>query len=169
MSTTTPTSTAPSVAATGGATGAGAASAPPCCENGRPIVTDPHTGQTICSCQYPAGLLAAAYSRLPGLTDGMYSPYATLGVTDPSAFYSPMVSAENNSFYPCSFFCGFSLHVQSCTFFIWHNTSLLITCWWFSACPALNCFCLGFWSSLRVVYSGFLPISVTYCTKAYYN
>ena len=73
----------------------GAAS--PCCENGRPIMTDPHTGQTICSCQYPAGLLAA-YSRVPGLADGVYpSPYAapglmSLGGADPSAFYPPVVS-----------------------------------------------------------------------------
>ncbi len=38
----------------------------PCCDSGRPVLTDPATGQTICSCQYPASLLAAssAYSRM---------------------------------------------------------------------------------------------------------
>lgn len=67
-----------------------------CCENGRPIMTDPHTGQTVCSCQYGTGLLSA-YSRVPGLTDSMYSttPYPSQGYvplgTDPSAFYSPLV------------------------------------------------------------------------------
>lgn len=68
-----------------------------CCENGRPIMTDPHTGQTVCSCQYGSGLLSA-YSRVPSLTDSVYSagPYGSqsympLG-TDPSAFYSPLVS-----------------------------------------------------------------------------
>lgn len=66
-----------------------------CCENGRPIMTDPHTGQTVCSCQYGSGLLSA-YSRVPGLTDSMYSttPYPSQGYvplgTDPSAFYSPL-------------------------------------------------------------------------------
>lgn len=43
---------------------------PRCCENGRPILTDPHTGQTICSCQYNPGLLS--YPRVPGLAEGMY-------------------------------------------------------------------------------------------------
>ncbi|XP_022286305.2 uncharacterized protein LOC111099186 [Crassostrea virginica] len=68
-----------------------------CCENGRPIMTDPHTGQTVCSCQYGSGLLSA-YSRVPSLTDSVYSagPYGSqsympLG-TDPSAFYSPLNS-----------------------------------------------------------------------------
>lgn len=79
-------------------TAAASGAASPCCENGRPIMTDPHTGQTICSCQYPAGLLAAAYSRVPGLAEGVYpSPYTaqglmSLGAADPSAFYAPMVS-----------------------------------------------------------------------------
>lgn len=70
-----------------------------CCENGRPIMTDPHTGQTVCSCQYGSGLLSA-YSRVPSLTDSVYSagPYGSqsympLG-TDPSAFYSPLVSVS---------------------------------------------------------------------------
>ncbi|XP_060073777.1 iroquois-class homeodomain protein IRX-6-like [Ylistrum balloti] len=67
-----------------------------CCENGRPIMTDPHTGQTVCSCQYGSGLLSA-YPRVPGLTDSVYStaPYTAQGYvsalgTDPSAFYSPL-------------------------------------------------------------------------------
>ncbi|KAL3860025.1 hypothetical protein ACJMK2_010199, partial [Sinanodonta woodiana] len=69
-----------------------------CCENGRPIMTDPHTGQSICSCQYGSSLLSA-YSRVPGLTDSMYSSphyttqgYMSLNSADPSAFYSPLVS-----------------------------------------------------------------------------
>jgi hypothetical protein len=80
---------------------------------------DPHTGQTICSCQYsppvsgaptpgappPPGLLAA-YPRIPGLPEGLYnSPYAAAAAAaaaaasqglmplgDPSAFYPAMVS-----------------------------------------------------------------------------
>ena len=68
-----------------------------CCENGRPIITDPHTGQSVCSCQYGSSFLSA-YSRVPGLGESMYtSPhYATQGYmplnTDSSAFYSPLVS-----------------------------------------------------------------------------
>lgn len=71
-----------------------------CCENGRPIMTDPHTGQTICSCQYGTALLN--YSRVQGLPEGVYGAsaaayaagatqgYVPLG-TEGSAFYSPLV------------------------------------------------------------------------------
>ncbi|KAH9509579.1 hypothetical protein Btru_046221 [Bulinus truncatus] len=67
----------------------------PCCENGRSLV-NPHTGQTVCSCQYPAGLLT--YSRV-GLTDPVYQTsgfstpqgYMPLG-TDPSSFYPSLNS-----------------------------------------------------------------------------
>ena len=66
-----------------------------CCESGRPIMTDPNTGQTVCSCQYSSSLLS--YPRVAGLTDTVYSTaYAAQGYvpfgTDPSAFYSPLVS-----------------------------------------------------------------------------
>ncbi|XP_013398871.1 iroquois-class homeodomain protein IRX-6 [Lingula anatina] len=71
----------------------------PCCETGRAILTDPHTGQTVCSCQYSPSLLP--YPRaVTGLPDGVYSPaaaYAAQGYmsafghpADPSAFYSPL-------------------------------------------------------------------------------
>ncbi|CAG2168252.1 unnamed protein product, partial [Oppiella nova] len=49
----------------------------PCCESGRPVLTDPITGQTVCSCQYDAHLLN--YQRLAastGLPLGMYGPAA---------------------------------------------------------------------------------------------
>ncbi|XP_064641544.1 homeobox protein caupolican-like isoform X2 [Lineus longissimus] len=68
-----------------------------CCEGGRPVMTDPHTGHTVCSCQYSSSLLS--YPRVAGLTDGMYgtAAYATQGYgalsVDPSAFYSPLSSA----------------------------------------------------------------------------
>ncbi|XP_067651547.1 homeobox protein araucan-like [Haliotis asinina] len=68
-----------------------------CCENGRPIMTDPHTGQTICSCQYGSALLN--YPRVPGLAESVYSAsayaaavsqgYVSLGA-EGSAFYSPL-------------------------------------------------------------------------------
>ncbi|XP_005100239.1 iroquois-class homeodomain protein irx-5 [Aplysia californica] len=73
-----------------------------CCENGRPILTDPHTGQTVCSCQYPpAGLVS--YPRPPALPPGalesVYSAsayaaavsqgYVALGA-EGSAFYTPL-------------------------------------------------------------------------------
>jgi hypothetical protein len=70
-----------------------------CCENGRPIMNDPVSGQTICSCQYDSARLAlSSYSRLPSAsvygtpypsTD--QNPYPSIGV-DSSAFYSPLVS-----------------------------------------------------------------------------
>lgn len=68
-----------------------------CCENGRPIMNDPVSGQTICSCQYDSARLAlSSYSRLPSA--GVYgtpypstdqNPYPSIGV-DSSAFYSPL-------------------------------------------------------------------------------
>ncbi|XP_043286752.1 homeobox protein caupolican-like isoform X2 [Venturia canescens] len=95
----------------GGATGGGASTpvgsgGPPgtaCCENGRPMMTDPVTGQTVCSCQYDsaARLALGAYPRLapsatsyssyptptPSATD--QTPYPSIGM-DSSAFYSPL-------------------------------------------------------------------------------
>ena len=89
----------------------------PCCETGRPIVTDPVTGQTVCSCQYDrlsaslqtglgyspalaAARLAAVSSAVTGVTGlhGVYSaaypsseqnPYPSLGMD--STFYSSLV------------------------------------------------------------------------------
>lgn len=62
-----------------------------CCENGRPLITDPLTGQTLCACQVTPG--GASYVRLPGLPDGIYgSPGGPHMGPDPSAFYSPLVS-----------------------------------------------------------------------------
>ncbi|KAK6185885.1 hypothetical protein SNE40_008024 [Patella caerulea] len=78
-------------------------SAPPpraCCENGRPVMTDPTTGQTICSCQYGSALLN--YPRLSGLTSSLFgsSAYGTatsqgyvgLGA-EGSAFYAPLTGS----------------------------------------------------------------------------
>lgn len=91
----------------GGITAAGLGVAGPgagggsCCENGRPIMTDPVSGQTVCSCQYDSARLAlSSYSRLPAGSVGVYgtpypstdqNPYQSIGV-DSSAFYSPLVS-----------------------------------------------------------------------------
>ena len=72
-----------------------------CCENGRPIMTDPHTGQTICSCQYGTALLN--YSRVQGIPEEMYGASAAAAyaagatqgyvplATEGSAFCSPLV------------------------------------------------------------------------------
>ncbi|KAK6983247.1 homeobox protein araucan, partial [Biomphalaria glabrata] len=69
-----------------------------CCENGRPVMTDPHTGQSVCSCQYSSALLSS-YSRLPltsnlfgpggSYSAGSQSPYMPLGA-EGSAFYTPL-------------------------------------------------------------------------------
>ncbi|CAG5116363.1 unnamed protein product [Candidula unifasciata] len=70
-----------------------------CCENGRPILTDPHTGQTVCSCQYPPGLVSYPRGPLPPGLESVYSAsayaaavsqgFVTLGA-EGSAFYSPL-------------------------------------------------------------------------------
>ncbi|GAB6032488.1 Cinnamoyl-CoA reductase 1, variant 2 [Chamberlinius hualienensis] len=71
-----------------------------CCETGRPIMTDPHTGQTVCSCQVDSRLLGYPARLATGLqVGGLYSSaYADQGYVpfgaDHSAFYSPL----NNSY-----------------------------------------------------------------------
>ncbi|XP_018563413.1 homeobox protein araucan [Anoplophora glabripennis] len=67
-----------------------------CCESGRPLVTDPVTGQSVCSCQYDSARLAALQYRNASV--GVYgtpypstdqNPYPSIGV-ESSAFYSPL-------------------------------------------------------------------------------
>lgn len=67
-----------------------------CCENGRPIMTDPVSGQTVCSCQYDSARLALSASYSRGVYGTAYpsneqNPYPSIGM-DSSAFYSPLVS-----------------------------------------------------------------------------
>lgn len=62
-------------------------------------MTDPVSGQTVCSCQYDSARLAlSSYSRIPTGSVGVYgtpypsteqNPYPSIGV-DSSAFYSPL-------------------------------------------------------------------------------
>lgn len=74
-----------------------------CCESGRPLVTDPVTGQSVCSCQYDSARLAALqYPRSVGVYGTPYpstdqNPYPSIGV-DSSAFYSPLVSTHLSHF-----------------------------------------------------------------------
>ncbi|XP_037721604.1 homeobox protein caupolican [Drosophila subpulchrella] len=102
-------STSPTEDVVGGADGPGGISSAAqdlpargsCCENGRPIITDPVSGQTVCSCQYdPARLAIGGYSRMAlpsggvGVYGGPYpsneqNPYPSIGV-DNSAFYAPL-------------------------------------------------------------------------------
>ncbi|XP_069701196.1 iroquois-class homeodomain protein IRX-3 [Periplaneta americana] len=75
-----------------------------CCDTGRPLFTDPLTGQTVCSCQYDllsyqrlasagVGVAAAGAAGIPALS--MYSaPY-----TDGMAAYFPALGADQAPFY----------------------------------------------------------------------
>ncbi|EDV51587.2 homeobox protein araucan isoform X2 [Drosophila erecta] len=91
--------TTPTAGGAGGGGGVGGGVGGSCCENGRPIMTDPVSGQTVCSCQYDSARLAlSSYSRLPAASVGVYgtpypstdqNPYQSIGV-DSSAFYSPL-------------------------------------------------------------------------------
>lgn len=82
----------------GGASSSGAPGTQ-CCESGRPLVTDPVTGQSVCSCQYDSARLALSqYPRGVGVYGAPYpstdqNPYPSIGV-DSSAFYSPLVSLK---------------------------------------------------------------------------
>ncbi|XP_064466912.1 homeobox protein araucan-like isoform X1 [Ornithodoros turicata] len=79
--------------------GSAPAAGTPCCESGRPVLTDPITGQTVCSCQYDAQLLNYQRLAASGLPINMYgtAAYAAgeqgflpLGTAaEQSAFYSP--------------------------------------------------------------------------------
>ncbi|CAN7992055.1 unnamed protein product [Ixodes hexagonus] len=78
--------------------GSAPAAGTPCCESGRPVLTDPITGQTVCSCQYDAQLLNYQRLAASGLPINMYgtAAYAAgeqgflpLGAAEQSAFYSP--------------------------------------------------------------------------------
>lgn len=112
-STATTTGAAAAPASGGASTPVAGTTGPGCCENGRPMMTDPVTGQTVCSCQYDsaARLALGAYPRLaptatsyssyptptPSTTD--QGPYPSIGM-DSSAFYPPLVSiARLVSFY----------------------------------------------------------------------
>ncbi|XP_022082387.1 iroquois-class homeodomain protein IRX-6-like [Acanthaster planci] len=69
-----------------------------CCESGRPVVTDPHTGQAVCCSPLDNRATALLHSRVAGLPALYTSPYATDPsfvhfAADPSAFYSPLNSA----------------------------------------------------------------------------
>lgn len=97
-----------SAAPTTPAGGTGPTGGQPCCESGRPVLTDPLTGQTVCSCQYDAQLLG--YQRLaglPGINAAVYGTAAAAAAAaaaygteqgflpltaEQSAFYSPTVS-----------------------------------------------------------------------------
>lgn len=93
-----PTSpTAPQSAVSPGSTGGGVSPSPgsPCCEGGRPVLADPASGQTVCSCQYehpgPPRLALSGYPR-PSVYSAHYpsteqNPYPSI---DSSAFYSPL-------------------------------------------------------------------------------
>lgn len=77
-----------------------------CCESGRPIVTDPVTGQSVCSCQYDSARLAALsqYPRSVGVYGTPYpstdqNPYPSIGVD--SGFYSSLVSTIYFLIYVC--------------------------------------------------------------------
>ncbi|XP_075229794.1 homeobox protein araucan-like isoform X2 [Lycorma delicatula] len=87
-------STASSGVSTGAVSPSGSASGTgSCCENGRPIMTDPVSGQTVCSCQYDSARLAL--SSYPRLSTGYGTPYPSTDQNpypsiDSSAFYSPL-------------------------------------------------------------------------------
>lgn len=75
-----------------------------CCDTGRPIFTDPITGQTVCSCQYDLlgyQRLAGGVPGIPALSmysapypEGMAAYFPALGGDQPP-FYTPTVSKSN--------------------------------------------------------------------------
>ncbi|KAF4532126.1 hypothetical protein B566_EDAN004132 [Ephemera danica] len=87
-------------AAASGSTGATAPLPPPprCCDSGRPLFTDPLTGQSVCSCQYDPQTHLLNYQRLAtaGLPLSMYSaPYGA----EQMATYFPALGADQAPFF----------------------------------------------------------------------
>ncbi|XP_065210554.1 homeobox protein caupolican isoform X2 [Planococcus citri] len=81
--------------------------APRCCDTGRPLFTDPLTGQTICSCQYDIlnyqRLAASGATGLPTLS--MYgTPYP-----EGMAAYFPALGADQTPFYTSAAAAGLDL------------------------------------------------------------
>ncbi|KAI8115608.1 Homeobox protein araucan [Lucilia cuprina] len=78
---------------------------PNCCDNGRPMVTDPITGQTICSCQYDANnstrlSTLGSYSRLSSATPVAGVGMSVFGSTYPSNDQNPYPSIAVESATP---------------------------------------------------------------------
>ncbi|XP_041376264.1 homeobox protein araucan-like [Gigantopelta aegis] len=71
-------------------TGAISARSPggPLCENGRPFVTDPCTGQAVCLCQL--GVEGVKFHPVIGTPEGLRSLGHSPGSAEPSAFRSPL-------------------------------------------------------------------------------
>ncbi|XP_076325196.1 Iroquois homeobox protein 5a-like [Tachypleus tridentatus] len=71
----------------------------PCCESGRPVLSDPLTGQTLCSCQYDAQLLSYQRLTATGLPLNIYGTAAAAAYSgdqpiipltpDQTTFYAP--------------------------------------------------------------------------------
>lgn len=76
-----------------------------CCDTGRPLFTDPITGQTVCSCQYDQSIIN--YQRLasgmgvgagPGMPLSMYStPYSAETM---AAYFPALGGGDQPQFYP---------------------------------------------------------------------
>ncbi|XP_013398838.1 homeobox protein araucan isoform X2 [Lingula anatina] len=67
---------------------------PHCCDTGRSLVTDPHTGQSVCSCQY-SPTLSLSYARMPSaLSENIYSSsyHGTQG-------YLPHITSDHTPLY----------------------------------------------------------------------
>lgn len=66
-----------------------------CCESGRPIITDPLTGQTVCSCQYDSQAQQLLnYQRLASSL-----PLNVYGAPYGDQSYLPLTAAEQSAFY----------------------------------------------------------------------
>ncbi|XP_037808315.1 homeobox protein caupolican-like isoform X1 [Lucilia sericata] len=78
---------------------------PNCCDNGRPMVTDPITGQSICSCQYDANnstrlSTLGSYPRLSSATPVAGVGMSVFGSTYPSNDQNPYPSIAVESATP---------------------------------------------------------------------
>lgn len=154
-----------------------AASGPPnsrCCDTGRPLFTDPITGQSVCSCQYDL----MGYQRLAGLPGGMpaLSMYSN---AYPEGFppYLPALGAEQAPFYPSPVSTWIEL-ILLCALRFWGATVgrgcwmfwtfrklksfarqlcwIILTGWWWTRC----CSVFALYLPVLCVFSGVLSSHV---------
>ena len=149
-----------------------AAPATTCCESGRPVVSDPHTGQAVCCPPLDTRAALLHSARVSGLPAALYSsPYAAAAAeqgyvhfaADPSAFYSPLVSVNLKIIHPFNKIWPSKLRLFTlcCLLFSFniltgnyyrdvHSKTIVLAREWYSIQQYCKCFqkCIQNWSIL---------------------
>ncbi|XP_017483299.1 PREDICTED: homeobox protein araucan-like, partial [Rhagoletis zephyria] len=126
-----------------------------CCDNGRPVMTDPMTGQTVCSCQYdPTRLALSSYARMQSAAAvaasaaGAQTPtVGVYGTPYPSNEQNPYpsISVDSGPFYS-SLSTPYALKDGSCSgseVTTWTSTGLPPTTGYYTYDPTFGAYSYG--------------------------